>query len=164
MRSLRQSKLVPLIALGAMWTLSACADDLREVVEPAAHAQAAKPEQLPRVMGPGMKATMSRHAEKASALTVSVALGDYEQTRAHVSDLLSEPRPAAPSPDEPGSLNQQLPPKLFALDDGFRVALGKLRDAAGARDDEATLVQLGAVVRACRACHRTLRPITKVRP
>ena len=56
----------------------------------------------------------------------------------------------------PDDLNEVLPVRLLELDDAFRGALTKLRAAADARDDELTILQLGAVVRTCRDCHRTL--------
>jgi cytochrome c553 len=111
---------------------------------------------LPRAVRPGIRAAMSRHAEQASALTVSVALGSYDQTAEHVDSLLAEPRLAPPSSDPSSTLNQLLPTQLFELDDRFRASLGRLRKAAQAHDDEQSIAQLGAVVRACRACHRAL--------
>jgi hypothetical protein len=124
---------------------------------PLARAQEGSGSALPRAVRPGVKAAMSRHAEQASTLTVSVALGSYEQTIEHVNTLLSEPRPAPPMADDLSSLNQILPARLFELDDAFRSALVKLRTAAETRDDELSITRLGAVVRACRNCHRNLR-------
>ncbi len=78
---------------------------------------------------------MSRHAAQASALTVSVALGDHDATSRHATELLEEPSLVPPSEADLGTLNQQLPAKFFALNEHFRAAVGKLRDAAGARSD-----------------------------
>jgi len=106
---------------------------------------------------------MSRHAEQASALTVSVALGAHDVTSRHATELLEEPSLVPPSEAEPGTLNQQLPAKFFALDEHFRAAVGDLRDAARARSDEQTRLQFGTVLQACRDCHRTFKNPTKPR-
>jgi len=100
---------------------------------------------------------MSRHAEHAAGLTVSVALGAHDQTEQHVNELLSELKPAAPSPDDLSNLNQQLPAKWLALDADFRSALGKLGDAARARQEERIFRDFTTVMRSCRACHRELK-------
>jgi len=147
-----------LVVVGLLCSVGASDDGLSPIKPSTVHAQAAKPTKLPQVMRPGLRGVMSRHAEHAAGLTVSVALGAHDQTERHVNELLAEPRPAAPSPDDTSSLNQQLPAKWFALDEDFRLALGKLRDAARARKEEQTLAQLAAVMRACRACHRELKP------
>ncbi len=115
---------------------------------------------LPLAVRPGTRAAMSRHAELASALTVSVALGTHAEIERFTTELLTEPRPARPAGDDLSTFNQQLPAKLFTLDDDFRGALRKLQAAARARDDERTLTHHSAVIRACRACHSALRDST----
>ncbi len=147
--------------LVTLLALSACAVDARSRESPKAQAQAASAPDLPHVMRRGFKGTMSRHAEQASALTVSVALGDHDATSRHATDLLEEPSLVAPSEADPGALNQQIPAKFFVLNEHFRVAVGKLRDAARARSDEQTRLQFGAVLQACRDCHRTFKNPTK---
>lgn len=126
------------------------------VTSPSVQAQERGASALPRVVRPGIKGAMSRHAEHASSLTVSVALGAYARTIEHVDALLAEPRPAPALADDPSTLNQVLPAQLFELDDAFRRALAKLRAAAEAHDDDLSILQLGATVRACRNCHRKL--------
>jgi len=138
-------------------SLSACADGAGPVEPSRAQAQPQKTEQLPQVMRAGVRAVMSRHSEHAAGLTVSIALGAHEQTERHVTELLSELRPAAPSPDDLSNLNQQLPAKWMTLDADFRRALGNLGDAVRARQDEQILREFGSVMRACRACHRELK-------
>ena len=157
MQNIFKSSISLVAALGACFALSACAVEGHPDRSSKAQAQAGGARELPRVMGPSMKGTMSRHAQHAAALTLSVALGDYEGTSSHVSELLAEPMPAPPSSQEPSALNQQLPTKLFELNERFRTALGKLQGAARARDDEQTLLQFAGVVRSCRVCHRTLK-------
>jgi hypothetical protein len=141
------------LAVAVSFALGACGD--RSL--PSAKAQERSAPALPRAVRPGIKAAMSRHAEQASSLAVSVALGSYEQTMEHVDALLAEPRPAPPLADDLSTLNQLLPARLLELDDAFRSALVKLRGAAEARDDDMSITRLGAVVRACRNCHRRLR-------
>jgi hypothetical protein len=103
---------------------------------------------------------MGRHAELASGLSVAVALGTHAEIERVTAELLAEPRPARPTGDDLSTLNQQLPAKLFALDDRFREALQELQTAAQARDEERTLTHHSAVIRACRTCHAALRDST----
>lgn len=155
---MRLARVVPLLALCAM--LGACDTASLPVVE----AQDGNPSALPRAVRPAFKAAMSRHAEYASMLTVSVALGAHEQTLENVDALLAEPRPAPAMADDPTTLNQVLPARLFELDEAFRAALGKLRGAAVAHDDELSITRLGSVLRACRNCHRALRTVSPAPP
>lgn len=156
MSSKRGNLILHRVVVALLCAVSASPDRLIPINPSTAHAQAAEPKELPHVMRPGLRAAMSRHAEHAAGLTVSVALGAHDQTERHLDELLSELRPAAPSPDDLSTLNQQLPAKWFALDADFRRALGKLREAVQARKEERILKELGAVMRACRACHREL--------
>ncbi len=123
------------------------------------HQRLAAQEDLPHAVRPATKAAMSRHGEHASALTVSIALGSYDQTLEHVDALLSEPRPATPPPGDTSTLNELLPARYFELDDRFRSALQRLKRAAQDHDDDRSIAELGSVVRACRACHRAFGEI-----
>jgi hypothetical protein len=146
------------LAYGAFYRVSVgCQPDSRSA---RAQGEASDTAELPKAAKPGVRQTMSRHAQHASALTQAVALGNDQVVVQEVRALLEEPRLARPLPGD-DTLNQELPPALFPLDDRFRSALEQLREAAARHDDEATLAGFGEVVRACRTCHEKLRPPQK---
>jgi hypothetical protein len=150
-----------LLVLGSVAGTAACRHGKTSVAPPERADQQSPPsypegtQELPNVMRPGLRAAMGRHAEHASALTRAAALGLHEETVAHATSLLEEPKLARPLPDSTGTLNEELPPKLFEIDDAFRSALVGLREAANARDDELTITRFASVLRTCRDCHRS---------
>ncbi len=106
---------------------------------------------------------MERHGNDMTSLAWHVIILDYDAVRSIAEDIAAEPRIARPEGAAADTLNTQLPPVFFDVQDDLLVHARRLADAAGARDDAAMADALGDLSATCVRCHHAfLNPTSPV--
>ncbi len=110
-------------------------------------------EKIPRAARESLRSRMDRHGDDMTLLMAAVLMLNYEMAEDLARSIHSEPKLSRPGPGELDTLNAQLPPVLFDLQDQLSVRAQGLIDAAHARDAKNLVKAFGAMSETCVACH-----------
>ncbi len=108
---------------------------------------------LPKLARFALHQQMVKHGDSMESLLWSALMLDYESIELISKDMSLGPTLSRPMPGVGDTINALLPPRYFTLQDQLAGSIGKLRDAASAKDDAAMAVEYANVAQACIQCH-----------
>jgi hypothetical protein len=117
--------------------------------------QGKRTDPLSRLAREYLHTRMARHDQDMQALVTAVVRLDRALIREVTARIVSEPRLARPGvgSGDDDTLNNQLPPRFFTLQDDLRLRARRLSEATELGGDSALAETFGRLTETCVTCH-----------
>ncbi len=122
-------------------------------VSPKVSAHLPTPDRFPPLAREILHRRMLRHGDDMLSLVSSVLMLNHQGVEALATEIVREPRLGRPTPADPDTLNVQLPPRFFVLQDELKDRARTVASAAHAQDNEKVVKSFGQLVETCVSCH-----------